>query len=205
MKKENIELLESLINDRLNKAMQEGNSNAFDEAMKAIDRQLEIDKKEFELAKEEIKQQFEKEKEESRQQFELDKEDGRQQFEMNKEDKRQEFELERDTRKADHELLRDDQNREHELKRDKLRNQFELEKDELAQEFEMKKIEAEAKKAKKETIIKMVELGATVIAAPLIETGCKKAFAYMLCEFEKDYSFTTMAGKSLSGLFKFRK
>ena len=70
---------------------------------------------------------------------------------------------------------------------------------------EMKKIEAEAKKAKKETIIKMVELGATVIAAPLIETGCKKAFAYMLCEFEKDYSFTTMAGKSLSGLFKFRK
>ena len=53
--------------------------------------------------------------------------------------------------------------------------------------------------------MKYVEIGAAVILTPLIEAGCKKAFAHMLCEFEKDYNFTTMAGKSLSGLFKFRK
>ena len=60
-------------------------------------------------------------------------------------------------------------------------------------------------KDKKDTIIKAVEIGAAVLLAPLVEAGCKKAFAHMLCEFEKDYNFTTMAGKSLSGLFKFRK
>lgn len=60
-------------------------------------------------------------------------------------------------------------------------------------------------KETKDIIVKCVEIGAAVILTPLIEAGCKKAFARMLCEFEKDYNFTTMAGKSLSGLFKFRK
>lgn len=57
----------------------------------------------------------------------------------------------------------------------------------------------------KDRIVKVVEIGAAVLLAPLVEAGCKKAFAHMLCEFEKDYSFTTMAGRSLSGLFKFKK
>ena len=57
----------------------------------------------------------------------------------------------------------------------------------------------------KDRIVKVVEIGAAVLLAPLVEAGCKKAFAHMLCEFEKDYNFTTMAGKSLSALFKFRK
>ncbi len=60
-------------------------------------------------------------------------------------------------------------------------------------------------KDKKDRMVKLVEIGTAVVLAPLIEAGCKKAFAHMLCEFEKDYSFTTMAGKSLSGLFKFKK
>ncbi len=60
-------------------------------------------------------------------------------------------------------------------------------------------------KDKKDRIVKVVEIGVTVVAAPLIEAACKKGFAHMICEFEKDYNFTTMAGKSLSALFKFRK
>lgn len=60
-------------------------------------------------------------------------------------------------------------------------------------------------KETRDRIVKYVEIGAAVVLTPLIEAGCKKAFAHMLCEFEKDYNFTTMAGKSLSGLFKFRK
>ena len=60
-------------------------------------------------------------------------------------------------------------------------------------------------KDSKDRLVKFVEIGTAVVIAPLIETGCKKAFAHMICEFEKNDSFTTMAGKSLSGLFKFKK
>ena len=60
-------------------------------------------------------------------------------------------------------------------------------------------------KDSKDRVVKFVEIGTAVVLAPLIEVGCKKAFAHMICEFEKNDSFTTMAGKSLSGLFKFKK
>ena len=60
-------------------------------------------------------------------------------------------------------------------------------------------------KDSKDRIVKFVEIGTAVVLAPLIETACKQAFAHMICEFERNDSFTTMAGKSLSGLFKFRK
>ena len=60
-------------------------------------------------------------------------------------------------------------------------------------------------KDSKDRIVKFVEIGTAVVLAPLIEVGCKKAFAHMICEFEKNDSFATMAGKSLSGLFKFKK
>ena len=63
----------------------------------------------------------------------------------------------------------------------------------------------ELDKDKKDRMVKVVEIGMAVVAAPLIEAACKKGFARMICEFEKDYNFTTMAGKSLSSLFKFRK
>lgn len=57
---------------------------------------------------------------------------------------------------------------------------------------------------KKEKLMKLVEIGAIVIATPLIEYGCKKAFAKMICTFESDNIFTTTAGRSLSSLFKFK-
>ncbi len=60
-------------------------------------------------------------------------------------------------------------------------------------------------KDRNDRIVKVVEVGAAVVLAPLIEAGCKKAFAHMICEFEKNDTFATMAGKSLAGLFKFRK
>lgn len=63
----------------------------------------------------------------------------------------------------------------------------------------------ELDKDKKDKMVKVVEIGMVVVAAPLIEAACKKGFARMICEFEEDHIFTTMAGKSLSALFKFRK
>lgn len=62
----------------------------------------------------------------------------------------------------------------------------------------------ELDKVKKDKIMKCVEIGAAVVAAPLIEAGCKKAFAKMICTFEQDYTFTTTAGRALSSLFKFK-
>ena len=62
----------------------------------------------------------------------------------------------------------------------------------------------ELEKQKKEKIIKYVEIGALVIAAPLIDAKLKKVFAEMICNFEKDYTFTTTAGRSLSSLFRFK-
>ena len=46
---------------------------------------------------------------------------------------------------------------------------------------------------------------AGLILGPFIESACKRGYARMLCEFEKDYTFTTTAGRQLSGLFRFKK
>lgn len=62
--------------------------------------------------------------------------------------------------------------------------------------------QAELDKNKKDKIVKLVEIGALVIATPIIEAKCRKAFAEMICNFEKDYTFTTTAGKALSKIFK---
>ena len=55
---------------------------------------------------------------------------------------------------------------------------------------------------KKDKLIKAVEISAAVILTPLIDAKCRQIFAKMICDFEKDYTFTTTAGKSLSKLFK---
>ena len=60
-------------------------------------------------------------------------------------------------------------------------------------------------KDKKDNLVKYVEIGAAILLAPIIEAGCKKAFAKIICEFEKDYTFTTSAGRALSNLFRFKK
>lgn len=207
MKKDNRELLESLIQNRLEEALknEDENSKAFEEAMKAIDRQLEIDKREADMQKEELKLKHDKEKEESRQQFEIEREESKQHFEVDIQTKRHEFDLEKEEVKSNLDSMRDDKNRAFQVQLEEMKQEFELHRDELNYYREKEKAELEAKKARNEMLIKGVEIAAAVIVAPLIDTRCKTAFAHMLCEFEKDYNFTTMAGKSLSGLFKFRK
>lgn len=123
MNKENKKLLEDLIQERLQRAMDaddEKSNVAFEEAMQAIDRQMAIDRVNFESL---------------------------------------------NTRE---------------------------------------RIEEEKVKDKRDSIIKCLEIGATIIAAPIITAKINKTFAHMLCEFEKDYNFTTTAGKSLSKIFKLK-
>lgn len=71
----------------------------------------------------------------------------------------------------------------------------------------MKAIEksTELESKKKDRLIKCLEIGAFVVAAPLIDAGCKKAFAKLICDFEVENVFTSTAGRSLSSLFKFKK
>lgn len=207
MKKDNRDLLESLIQSRLEEALknEDENSKAFEEAMKAIDRQLEIDKREADMQKEELKLKHDKEKEESRQQFEIEREESKQHFEVDIQTKRHEFDLEKEELKSNLDSGRDAMNRSFQMELEKMRQEFELHRDELNYYREKEKAELEAKKARNEMLIKGIEIAAAVIVTPLIDMRCKTTFAHMLCEFEKDYNFTTMAGRSLSGLFKFKK
>ena len=207
MKKDNRDLLESLIQNRLEEALknEDENSKAFEEAMKAIDRQLEIDKREADMQKEELKLKHDKEKEELRQKFEVIKEESKQHFESEIQDRREEHELEILREKSNLDSIRDDKNRNFQVQLEEMKQEFELHRDELNYYRDKEKAELEAKKARNEMLIKGIEIAAAVIVAPLIDTRCKTAFAHMLCEFEKDYNFTTMAGRSLSGLFKFKK
>ena len=207
MKKDNRDLLESLIQNRLEEALknEDENSKAFEEAMKAIDRQLEIDKREADMQKEELKLKHDKEKEESRQQFEIEREESKQHFEVDIQTKRHEFDLEKEEVKSNLDSIRDDKNRNFQVQLEEMKQEFELHRDELNYYREKERAELEAKKARNEMLIKGIEIAAAVLVTPIMDFRCKTAFAHMLCEFEKDYNFTTIAGKSLSGLFKFRK
>lgn len=97
-----------------------------------------------------------------------------------------------------------------ELKKKEIENQIvktNIESERLA--FDMIKLEIEKKTRRNEfivsTIVKVVEVGIIVMVAPYIERNIKLDFAKVITEFERTDSFITMPGKSLSGLFKFRK
>lgn len=62
----------------------------------------------------------------------------------------------------------------------------------------------EQDKLKTERILKVLEVAAVVVITPLIDNKFRTKFAKMICNFEKDYNFTTTAGRSLSSLFKFK-
>lgn len=86
-----------------------------------------------------------------------------------------------------------------------LDRQVKLDEIEASREEQIRNEEVKKDEAKKDRIVRCVEIGVLLLAAPMVETVCKKAYAKMLCEFEKDYTFTTTAGRALSGLFRFKK
>lgn len=53
--------------------------------------------------------------------------------------------------------------------------------------------------------VKYVEIVGVPIVLGAVDYGFKKGFAKYICNFEKDYTFTTQAGRSLSQFFKFKK
>ena len=92
-----------------------------------------------------------------------------------------------------------------ELDRVEATRQEQAERLKMEDEKNLRDEAAKASEAKKDRIVQIGIFAAGLILSPIIETACKRGYARMLCEFEKDYTFTTTAGRQLSGLFRFKK
>lgn len=207
MKKENRDLLESLIEGTLKEAMDNTDDNykALEAAMKLIDRQLELDKQELEIEKLRMAQEHDKNRDEMKHQYELENETNRQEHELDVAELRQQFELLMQDNKNNAESERQAEAQDHEFNLEVLRQKFKMKELNVNNKIEEAKMKLETDQAAKDRLIKCGEIALAVIVTPMIEAGCKKAFAKMICDFEKDYNFTTMAGRSLSSIFKFKK
>lgn len=207
MKKENRDLLESLIEGTLKEAMDNTDENykALEAAMKLIDRQLELDKQELEIEKLRMAQEHDKNRDEIKHQYELENETNRQEHELNAAELRQQFELSMQDNKNKAESERQAEAQDHEFNLEVVRQKFKMKELNVNKKIEEAKMKLETDQAAKDRLIKCGEIALAVIVTPMIEAGCKKAFAKMICDFEKDYNFTTMAGRSLSSIFKFKK
>lgn len=207
MKKENRDLLESLIEGTLKEAMgnTDDNYKALEAAMKLIDRQLELDKQELEIEKLKMTQEHDKNRDEKKHQYELENETNRQEHELNAAELRQQFELLMQDNKNNAESERQADAQDHEFNLEVIKQKYKLKELNVTKKIEEVKMKLENDQAAKDRLIKCGEIALAVIVTPMIEAGCKKAFAKMICDFEKDYNFTTMAGRSLSSIFKFKK
>lgn len=207
MKKENRDLLESLIEGTLKEAMgnTDDNYKALEAAMKLIDRQLELDKQELEIEKLKMAQEHDKNRDEMKHQYELENETNRQEHELNAAELRQQFELLMQDNKNNAESERQAEAQEHEFNLEVIKQKFRMKELNVNKKIEEAKMKLENDQAAKDRLIRCGEIALAVIVTPMIEAGCKKAFAKMICDFEKDYNFTTMAGRSLSSIFKFKK
>lgn len=207
MKKENRDLLESLIEGTLKEAMgnTDDNYKALEAAMKLLDRQLELDKQELEIEKLKMAQEHDKNRDEIKHQYELENETNRQEHELETAELRQQFELLMQDNKNNAESERQAEAQDHEFNLEVIRQKFKMKELNVNKKIEEAKMKLETDQAAKDRLIKCGEIALAVIVTPMIEAGCKKAFAKMICDFEKDYNFTTMAGRSLSSIFKFKK
>ena len=88
---------------------------------------------------------------------------------------------------------------------DAVGKQIEIDKMKAEEEKNLREEETKKKEARIDRIVQIAIFGSGLILGPIIEIACKKGYAKMLCEFEKDYTFTTTAGRGLSNLFRFKK
>lgn len=87
-----------------------------------------------------------------------------------------------------------------EVDREKLR--IEAEKLRLDNQKSVNNYNLEQDKLRTQRLLKILEVTAAVVLTPMIDNKFRTKFAKMICNFEKDYNFTTTAGRSLSKLFK---
>ena len=83
--------------------------------------------------------------------------------------------------------------------------QIEISKLDTSYQEMLDRQEQSKREAKFNRILRIGELVGITIAVPIIQYCCNMRYAKLMCNFEKDYTFTTSAGRSCSRLFKFGK
>lgn len=73
-----------------------------------------------------------------------------------------------------------------------------------AGEADIMKIEAEKDTAKKELYVKVALGIGTIVAVPIVETICKRNLASFIGKVEQMEYFTSSAGRSISGWFRWK-
>ena len=71
--------------------------------------------------------------------------------------------------------------------------------------IEMEKLESDKKEKEKSRIIKYIEVAAVPAGLFLLDCIFKRYYMRQVCNFEKDYTFTTTPGKSIGSIFRFKK
>lgn len=71
--------------------------------------------------------------------------------------------------------------------------------------IEIEKVEAEKDGKKTNWILKVAEMAAVPALLTCLEYVFKMRFTKTVCNFEKDYTFTTQAGRSISQFFRFKR
>lgn len=82
--------------------------------------------------------------------------------------------------------------------------QNEIKKIEVSSEEQSKKQELTKKETDINMWIQIAGLVTTVLVVPTINHCCNMRYAKTLCNFEKDYTFTTTPGKVMNKFFNFR-
>jgi hypothetical protein len=85
----------------------------------------------------------------------------------------------------------------------------ELTKMDIAHEEQNEKRKADEKFRDAEShinvMLRIIEVAAIPIGILIIDIVARDKFAKRICNFEKDYTFTTTPGRSLSSLFRFKR
>lgn len=71
--------------------------------------------------------------------------------------------------------------------------------------IELDKIEDKKKEQKESKLVKYLEIAIIPASLIVLDYAFKWRFMKTVCNFEKEYTFTTTPGRSISGLFKFKK
>jgi hypothetical protein len=71
--------------------------------------------------------------------------------------------------------------------------------------IELDKIEDKKKEQKESKIVKYIEIAIIPAGLVVLDYVFKYHFMKTVCNFEKEYTFTTTPGRSISSLFRFKK
>lgn len=71
-------------------------------------------------------------------------------------------------------------------------------------QIQLEKIEDARKEQSKNRLIKVVEVAAIPTVMLVTDFAMKRYFMREICNFEKDYTFTTSPGRGIAGLFRLK-